>query len=63
MDVATIILGIGLINIAVFLAGCTLAALRSRGERTAVHRLASGPIAGRRAATEAGLRHAGRRAH
>lgn len=62
MDVATIILGIALINLAVFLAGCALAAVRTVGERSAAGRspralIRRHPVAGSK------FGHAGRRAH
>lgn len=56
MDLATIIMGVALTNVGVFLAGCTLATVRTWRERHAPGGRASGP-----AIYE--LRHAGRRGH
>lgn len=63
MDVTPIILGVALINVGVFLAGCTLALFRVRRERSGAHRAAAGAPAVERPTVERQLRHAGRRAH
>lgn len=64
MDVATIILGIALVNVAVFLVGCSIAIVRTRGERIAAgDPPKSDPVVVGGPTAEARLRHAGRRAH
>lgn len=64
MDVTAIILGIALINVAVFLVGCSIAVVRTRAERSAASDPStSDPVAVRTPAADARLRHAGRRAH
>lgn len=64
MDVTASILGIALINVAVFLVGCSIAVVRTRAERsTASDRSTTDPAAVRGRAAKTQLRQSGRRAH
>lgn len=63
MDLIPIIVGIALINVAVFLTGCSLAAVRTWRERSAVRHQRPGATAEPGPVAEPRLGHLGRRVH